>query len=430
MSASSTKVNRIALVDVDSCFASCERIFHPQLNGVPVVVLSNNDGCVVAMSREAKALGIEMGVPWFKIEAWAKKAGVVARSSNYELYGSISARIMRILRDYSATVDVYSIDEAFLHLYDTPEQLIRLGRRIRDRVLRDLGIPVSVGIASTRTLAKIASKGAKKSPGLQGVASFDAYTPERADRILASIPVGDVWGVGKRTEKKLTTMNISTALDLKGQDDRHMRRLFNVNMARTVLELQGTPCIDIDDRDATRKFNVTFSRSFSSPVTSPEKLRQVLSIYAQNVSHRLRTQGLEAGSLWAFAATSYHRPPFHSISDAAAIEPRSTNPTIIFRTAERLIIPKMIPGTRYVRAGISLGDLAPTGTSPMLSMFAPDDRANRLGDLVDAINTTTGTRSIGLGLAGLKNAPSWQMRRDLLSNRGTTHWNELMTVHA
>jgi DNA polymerase V len=425
-------VSRFALVDVDSCFAACERVFHPELEGRPIVVLSNNDGCVVARSREAKALGIEMGVPWFKIRAQAERMGVVARSSNYELYGSISRRIMEILGGFTPAVEVYSIDEAFLRLHGSPQGLVGEARAIRERVRHDLGIPVSVGIAPTRTLAKLASHGAKRSRGLGGVASLDAYGPERLDAILTATPVGDLWGIGRRLCARLEDLGIVTARQLRDADAMAMRRRFSVNVERTVLELRGTPCIEIEERDSQRRGQVMFSRSFSTPVTGTEAMHQVLSIYAQNVTRRLRQQGSVAGSVYAFAATSWHdrSQAFHQIGEAAALPERTDDPVSVMRAATRMILPRMIPGNRYVRAGISVSDLAQRGAEPMLPLFQPDEHGSRLGDLIDRVNAALGRDAVGLGLAGLKHPPDWQMRRDMLSNRATTHWAELATVHA
>lgn len=430
MPASSGVTTRTMLVDVDSCFAACERVFHPELEGRPLVVLSNNDGCVVARSREAKALGIPMGEPWFKLRAWASRQGVVARSSNYELYGSLSRRVMDILGGFSARVEVYSIDEAFLTVRGTTDEITSVGREIRRRILHDLGLPVSVGIAPTRTLAKLASRGAKRSLGLGGVASIDHYQSAQLDAILEATPVADLWGIGHRLERRLAALSIVTARALRDSDPHQMRRRFNVNVARTVLELQGIPCIEVEQRDVPRKGQIMFSRSFSTPVTTTTQLHQVLSIYAQHVTRRLRSQSTVAGSVWAFASTSWHVEPVHHISGAVAVTPRTDSPLTVLQAASRMLLPRMNPGQRYVRAGICLSDLAPAGAQPTFDMFAPDSRGGELGALVDRVNAKVGRGAVGLGLAGFKTPPDWQMRRDLLSNRGTTHWAELATVTA
>ncbi|MFT8395934.1 translesion error-prone DNA polymerase V autoproteolytic subunit [Propionibacterium sp.] len=252
MPAPAAPLTRFALVDVDSCFCACERVFHPELEGRPLVVLSNNDGCVVARSREAKALGIQMGMPWFKIKSWAGHRGVVARSSNYELYGSLSGRIMAILRTFTPNVEVYSIDEAFLRLRGTGRGLVEEAQAIRARIRHNLGIPVSVGIAGTRTLAKLASHGAKHTPSLDGVASLDSYRPGQVDAILEATPVGELWGVGRRLAARLEALGVATACQLRDADPKAMRRRFSVNLERAILELRGVACIDIGDRDPGR----------------------------------------------------------------------------------------------------------------------------------------------------------------------------------
>lgn len=423
-------LTRYALVDVDSCFAACERVLHPGLVGRPVVVLSNNDGCVIARSQEAKALGVAMGTPWFRIATWADRHGVVARSSNYELYGSLSRRIMEILGEYTASLQVYSIDEAFLLLRGTLPELLGTARRIRARILHDLGMPVSVGIAPTRTLAKLASHGAKHTPALGGVASTDCYSPEQLRTILATTPIGDLWGVGRRLEKRLRAQHFQTALDLSLADPHRLRARFGLGVTRTSLELRGVPCVEIGSRDAARTGQVMFSRSFSTPVTTSSEMHQVLSVYAQNVTRRLRAQGSEAGSVWAFAATSWYVQPVHQIADAVAVQPRTDNPVTVLRAALGLILPRMIPEKRYVRAGISLGDLAPAGRQPVLEPFAVDPRRSQIGTLIDEVNAVAGKPVIGLGYAALPSPPDWQMRREMRSNRGTTHWDELTTVRA
>ena len=424
-------VGRVALVDVDSCFAACERVFHPALATVPLTVLSNNDGCVVARSREAKSLGVPMGEPWFKLRPWASRNGVVARSSNYELYGSLSRRLMQLLGGFSASVEVYSIDEAFLGFRAaTPPDLTEVGPTSRAQARHHIGLPVSVGIASTRTLAKLASRGAKHSPALGGVASLDDYPAAQVDAILEATAVEDLWGIGPRLTRRLSALGIENARQLRDSDPSAMRRRFNVNVARTILELRGVSCIEPGERDAPRTGQVMFSRSFSTPITTTRELHQVLSIYAQHVTRRLRGQQTVAGAVWAFASTSWYTEPVHHISDSTALTPRTDSPITVLQAASRMLLPRMTPGHRYVRAGICLSDLAPAGAQPMLEPFAADTRGGQLGALVDRINSRVGRGAVGLGYAGLKTPPDWQMRRDMLSNRATTHWAELATVYA
>ncbi|MFC0247293.1 MULTISPECIES: Y-family DNA polymerase [Citricoccus] len=421
----------IALVDCASFYASCERVFDPSLENRPVVVLSNNDGCVVAMSQEAKALGIPMGMPWFKLEPVAAAQGIVARSSNYELYGSLSARVMEVIGRHAAWQEVYSIDESFIGLRGTVEELVQLGRRIREDVARCTGIPVRVGIAPTKTLAKVALLGVKRSAPLAevGVCHFGGYSPTQRDAILASIPVTDLWGVAGRLGRRLANLNIHTAADLAAQDPGQMRRRFSVVLERTVRELRGTPCIPLEEEPRQYKDQLIYSRSFSEPVTTTPAMRQVLSIYAQQLASRLRSAGQQARVLTAWASTS----PFatdqepHSPQVSAVLPVPTAEPLTIARGS--LGLAELIrPGTRYVRAGVVLTDLRPAGQAETLPGLGPPGEGRQLGPTLDAVVARFGVGSIGLGYGGLGTPPSWQMRRAMLSPRATTHWDELVTV--
>lgn len=426
----SATVRRTLLIDVDSCFAACERIFHPELRGRPIVVLSNNDGCVIARSREAKRLGVAMGTPWFEIKELAEAKGIVAKSSNYELYGSISGRIMDTLREFCARVDVYSIDEAFCTLSGTPHSIISVARKIRETIAQTIGIPVSIGIAPTKTLAKIASKSAKNIPFLEGVASFDGLSRAQMDTILSNVPVDDLWGVGRKWGARLRTLGIDNARQLRDLPPEIMRKKFNVNMARMILELRGSPCIEIDDRDATRQGQVMFSRSFSSPIQTMRELEQVLSIYSQKVTTRLRRQGLDAGSVWAFASSAWYKEPFVRIQAGCDLSVRTDSPVEVYRAARSLLFPRYKPGIPLVRAGVALYDIRPRGSVPVLDPFQATQASQHLGKIIDDVNHHVGEGSVGLGLGGMKQPPRWQMKREMLSNRATTHWEELAIVKA
>ncbi|XKH58571.1 Y-family DNA polymerase (plasmid) [Citricoccus nitrophenolicus] len=428
-----TPERMIALVDCQSFYASCERAFDPALEGRPVVVLSNNDGCVVAMSQEAKDLKIPMGTPWFKLKAAAGAQGVVARSSNYELYGSMSARVMSIIGRHAAWQEVYSIDESFIGMRGTPEDLIAAGRRIREDVMRSTGIPVRVGIAPTKNLAKVALLGVKRSPALAatGVCHFGIYTGPQREAILDSIAVTDLWGVAGRLGRRLANLNIHTAADLARQDPSAMRKKFSVMVERIVRELNGTPCIPLEEAPRQYKDQIIYSRSFSEPVTTTTAMRQVLSIYAQQLASRLRDGGQEARVLTAWASTS----PF-----ASDQEPHSpqVNTVLPVPTAEPLTIARGAlglaeltrPGTRYVRAGVVLTDLRPAGQSEALPGLGPAGEGRNVGPALESIQARFGSTSIGLGYGGLGTPPSWQMSRAMLSPRCTTHWDEVLEVKA
>lgn len=419
----------IAIVDCASFFASCERVFHPELEGKRIVVLSNNDGCVVAMSQEAKMLKIPMGIPWFKLRAWAQTHAVIAKSSNYELYGSISARVMAIIGRHSAWQEVYSIDEAFIEVSGTPDEVIEKCRAIRTEVFRATGIPVRIGVARTKTLAKLAILGAKQNPEFDGVCHLDKYEPQRVEEILAAIHVTELWGVGRKYGKRLAELSIHSAKDLRDADARYLRKRFSVVLQRTVYELRGIRCIELDE---TREYKdqLIFSRSFSTPVTTVEEMQQVLSIYAQKVSTRLRKQQQVARTISAWAMTGHHNEAGWHSAHAAATLPTHTNEPILIAKAAKALLPKIRPGTRYARAGVVLTDLSPETNLAPLDLFVPEFEGRRIGVTLDAINDRVGPHAIGVGRGGLQKAPVWNMRREMLSERGTTQWDELREVRA
>ncbi|MFV0433051.1 MAG: Y-family DNA polymerase [Leucobacter sp.] len=426
---SSEPERMIALVDCESFYASCERVFHPSLDEKPVVVLSNNDGCVVAMSREAKHLEIPMGTPWFKLEGYARAAGVVARSSNYELYGSLSTRVMEIIGRFSAWQEVYSIDESFIGLTGTVDELTQIGHEIRAEVLRCVGIPVRVGIGRSKTLAKLASRGAKADLTLGGVCHIGRYSPAHLDRIMAATAVDDLWGVASRTRKKLAGLGIFTAADLRDATPKWIRKRFSVVLERTVLELNGIPCIPLD---VPREFKdqLIFSRSFSTPVTTAAEMHQVLSIYSQKVSSRLRRHDQVAGVVTAWAMTSWYATgETHTASISMGLPTETDDPIAITKAAGQLA-PRIRHGAKYVRAGVVLTALRPRGAQTPLEIFQPQFEGRRVGDTLDAIERHLGPGVIGVGRSGLKTPPAWNMRRDMLSRRATTHWDELCVVYA
>lgn len=424
---------RIALVDVNSCYVSCERIFDPSLEGKPVVVLSNNDGCVVARSDEVKALGIENGTPWFQIEPRIRAGQlppIEYRSSNYELYGEISARVVELLGRYSAWQEVYSIDESFLGVSGTTRELAMLGREIRRTIRRNVGLPVCVGIGPSKTLAKLANKGAKKHPSLAGVADIDWWSPEQLDEILDSTHVTDLWGVAERTSKRLAALDIHTARELRDADPKLIRKKFSVVLQRTLYELRGVDCIPLE-QERSAKDQLIYSRMFATPVTSIPDMEQVLSVYAQRVSQRLRKQGSVAKTMTLFAGTSpYAESPYRSAAAAATFAQATDDPITISKTAIAALRPRLEHGARYVRAGVVLTGITPKTSHAYLELFQPDYDTRQLGETLDAITRRHGAAAVGLGLAGIRKGPVWTMKRGRLSPRATTHWSELAIAHA
>jgi len=419
----------IALVDMNSAFVSMERVFDPTLHNRPVVVLSNNDGCVVARSPEAKALGIPMGYPWFKLEATAKQHSLVAKSSNYELYGQMSSRVMGVLSRFSAWLEIYSIDEAFLGLKGSLEDLHALGKQIKDEVFRLTGLPVCVGIAKTKTGAKLANEAGKKVEALGGVCVWDRVPETTRERVLARLPVIEVWGIGPRVTKRLNAMGIFTVKDFRDADPIQIRNKFSIVQMRTLLELRGTPCIPLEE-EREIKDQLIYSRSFAEPVTNSDDMDQVLSIYAQMASTRLHRHDREAKVLTAWAMTSYFNDDqSHQPAVTVALPGYSADPVDLMKAAKNLL-PKIRPGTRYARAGIVVTDLRPVGAQPMFDEFMTPHEAKNIGELLEHIRSEHGPAAIGLGRAGLREGPAWQMRRNMMSPRYTTHWDELLTVKA
>lgn len=426
------------LADADSFYASCERVFDPALAGRPVVVLSNNDGCVVARSREAKALGIPEGQPWFKLREFARMHGVTARSSNYELYASISRRMMRVMDQWLPGRVAYSIDECFL---DPPRaDADRTLRLMRHAILRGVGVPVTVTMAPTRTLAKLLSHWAKHTPGTGGAAVWDDLDPTLRETIMRSTPVGDVWGVGRRNAPRLTAMGLTDAMRLRDADQTAIRRRFGVNLARTVLELNGVPCVELaggDAVDGRREHMIVYSRMFGRPVTDTDGLRAVAGVHAQHAAVRLRRQGSLARLVGAWAATSPYRADYRTAGGWLRPEDPTDDPSEIATLAARILADHCPTGLRWARAAVILTDLTDRDTYMTLPGLEP--RLDEgLADAIDRINHRYGAMHAGIGYAGLRGAgrddtdtgADWRMRRTMLSPRATTRWDEIAIARA
>lgn len=423
----------IAHVDVNSAYASFERVFNPALEEVPLVVLSNNDGMVVAASREAKALGLDLGKPWFELRPDAGRLGVAAVSSNYELYGDMSRRVMEVLERFTHDLDVYSIDEAFLAVdrrtAADPAAMIRLGVDIRVTLRRLLGVPVCVGIAPTRTLAKLANRAAKKIPGFGGVCVWPAVDAGWRERLMRALPTSQVWGIASRLERRLGGHGVLTVWDLATADPARIRQLFNVVVMRTALELRGIACIGPEEDRTGRKQQIIVSRSFSEKVTEAAVMRQALSIYAQQAASRLVRHHQVARTLTAFAGTSHWADDKHHPSVVVRLPFPTADPVELTRAAHRLL-PQIVHGARYARAGLLLSDLTTAGAQRPFEIFRSPHEDAGIATLIDRVHKKTGKDSLGLGYAGFRPGPSWQMRRAMLTPRATTHWAELTTVRA
>lgn len=420
--------NLIFHIDINSCYVACERILDPSLEGKPVVVLSNNDGCVIALSSEAKALGYRMGDPWFKVELRAAAQGVIARSSNYELYGDVSNRVMSVLQEQAADFEQYSIDEAFLTAPVSIAEAKALARSLKDQLARRVGVPVCVGVATSKTLAKLANKTAKKVPALGGICVWDALPKERRDALFATLPAAEVWGVGSRTTVKLEKMGIRTIGELAAAPPHIIRKKFSVVLMRTVLELNGVSAIPLE-QERVFKEQLIYSRAFSTPIESRQQMQQVLSIYAQRAAGRLSRGEQLAGLLTAFCGTSpvssgqSHHPAIH-----IKLPGKTADPMILTRAAVQLLEKVDFGSVSYVRAGVMLSDLVPAGVHIPLEDLGYVHERRDIAGLLSQVQEKCGAGSLGLGLAGFATPADWEMRRDLLSPRGTTHWDELVRV--
>jgi DNA polymerase V len=416
----------IALVDCNNFYASCERVFQPKLRGKPVVVLSNNDGCVIARSNEAKALGIEMGAPWHLSKDRFRKAGVVVRSSNYTLYGDMSGRVMRVLADFTPNLEIYSIDEAFLGLNGFELRLEAHARELRQTVLQWTGIPVSVGIAPTKTLAKVANRLAKKDPTSGGVRWLLDEASQR--EALAKLELTDLWGIARRLAERLHAIGITTPLELRDADHRLIRERFSVVLERMVMELQGVACIGLEEVTPDRK-SLVASRSFGQAVETRAGLEEAVSIYTARAAEKMRRQNLATASLAVWVETNSFKPNERQYNASKAVRlPVATADTgklVAAATAALRIIFK--PGYRYKKAGVTFLDLVPAGQVQGALFDRPDDaRSVKRMRAIDALNTRYGRGTISFGTAGERQA--WALRREFMSPRYTTVWDELLRV--
>jgi DNA polymerase V len=417
-----------ALVDCNNFYASCEKLFRPDLKDTPVVVLSNNDGCVVARSREAKLLGIKMGVPVFQIKAEMQRHGILAFSSNYALYADLSSRVMRTLEEMAPRVEVYSIDEAFLDLtgIESVLSLVEFGQQVRERIGHWIGITVCVGIAPTKTLAKLANHAAKKYPATQGV--VDLTNPDRQRRLLALVPVDDVWGVGRRLSKRLNALGITTALDLANASPRAIRDQFSVVLERTVRELNGESCIELEEIPPTKK-QIICSRSFGVKVTHFELLREAVCEYATRATEKLRKEQQQAKVMTVFIRTSPFKDnePQYSNSASGELLMPSCDTRDFIELANHLLKRIWKDGFRYAKAGVMLSDFYDPG------MFQPglfDDVSTRSNSqqLMSVLDTINQSGAGKVFFAGQGTKKDWSMKREHLSPAYTTRWDQLPRV--
>lgn len=414
-----------SLVDCNSFYVSCELLFRPDLRGRPVVSLSNNDGCVVSRNNEAKALGIAMGQPYFQLRDLLEHHGLIAFSSNYALYGNLSARVMSVLRDLAPRIEVYSIDEAFLDLTGLREPLPLYGRRVKAEVQRLTGIPVGVGIAPTKTLAKLANWCAKKHTR-SGV--VDLTDPARQEKLLRLAPVGEVWGIGRKLSAKLEAMNVATAWDLAQQDPAFIRKAFNIVVEKTVRELRGESCFPLGDGPEPKKM-IACSRSFSERVTDLEQLREAVASYTSRAAEKLRAQGDYCRLLQVYIRTSGFNPgePHYGRTASVPLPCPSHDTRDLVQAALAGLESIYRPGYRYQKAGVMLLEFVSPGQIQD-DLFAPAPRpgSEALMATLDKINARMGRGTVRL--ARVPAAPGWGMRQELKSPGYVSRWNELRRV--
>lgn len=417
----------IALVDCNSFYCSCERVFNPSLNNKPVVVLSNNDGCVIARTDEAKALGIAMGIPVFKIRELIKKHKVHVFSSNFTLYGDFSARVMQTLNEFSPELEVYSIDEAFLSFKSmTEKQAIELSHEIVQRVYKYTGIPISVGLGSTKVLAKAANRIAKKyKVQTKGVHSL--LQPEKKRQSLINFPVEDIWGVGRKSAAKLNSYNIKTAWQLSQANEKLVQKLLGIHGRRIIKELNGQMCLSMDVIFEPQK-SILSSRSFGNPIQKLEDLEQAVANHITTASEKLRRQGSVAGFISVFIRTSpYKNAPQYFNSATLNLETGTCVTHKLIHKSFALLKTIYKPGYDYKKCGILLGDLKQKGPNQMSFFEASDSpKEEALMQTLDRINNYYGKNTLKYAAAGTN--PFWKMLSEMKSQGYTTRWSELMAL--
>ena len=424
----------IALSDGNNFYVSCERVFQPELEGKPVVVLSNNDGCVVARSQEVRALGVAMGVPWFKLRDLAKQHGIIAKSSNYTLYGDMSQRMHSVIGQFAPEQEIYSIDETFLDLTGFKRDLIDYGQQIRQRVRQWTGIPVCVGIGSSKTLAKLANHCAKKThvqTMANGVTDLNQLSPSDLKELFSRVEVGEVWGVGRRIRERLNGMGIETVQQLKDSSVSRIKSEFNVVLARTVAELNGEACLSIEEI-APPKQQIMSSRSFGQPVFMLDDLNEAVVSYTSRAAEKLRKQAHVAGAIQVFVQTNPFKadePQYNNGVTVKLLHP--TNNSFLLAEAALYGLKRIFrQGYAYKKAGVMLTALIQANQVPvdLFSGFEEPEtqRAKNLMATLDAINAKMGRGTVRSAGEGMRK--SWAMRSDNKSKAYTTDWKQLAIV--
>ena len=425
---SSLKQAFFALVDCNNFYVSCERVFQPHLEGRPVVVLSNNDGCVVARSNEVKVLGLPMGAPAFKWKAFFARHKVEVFSSNYALYSDMSDRVMSALNSLAPEIEIYSHDEAFLFFPGKwPKNVESYARTIRREVKKRTGIPVSIGLSRTKTLAKAANKLAKTVPEFAGV--LDLERRQDKDRLLRSLPVGDIWGIGPRYAKRLPQFGIHTAYELREADQSWIRKKLTITGLQTVLELRGVPCFELTTQPQPAK-SLVRSRSFGRPVTEISELREAVSSHVHSAARRLRASSQTAACLHVFVHTNRFKPePQYSPCKSICLSQATNHTQPLLTAALQLLEQVYKKGYAFQKAGVMLTNLQPEGTRQLTfwETGAQDrETSKHLLQAMDRINARYGKNTVHYACTGLDK--KWEMRREKMSPEFTTNWADIPGV--
>lgn len=425
----------IALIDGNNFYVSCERVFNPALNGRPVVVLSNNDGCAVSRSAEAKALGISMAQPWFQLRDRVEQAGLVGLSSNYTLYAEMSQRMMRILGQFAPVQEIYSIDECFLDLSGIATDRSAYGQAMRQRVLQWLGLPTCVGIGASKTLAKLANHCAKKQPQWQGVCDLTALDPREQARLFDSLPVAAVWGVGTQLAQQLQAQGIDSVRALQEADAKTLRRRYSVVLERTIWELRGQSCLSLDDLPPPKQQIMT-SRSFGREVFTLPQLKQAVSAYVTRATQKLRAQNSRAGLVQVMLRTSPFRTdqPYYANAATIPLTPHTDDTRRLIHAAQHALDALYQPGNAYQKTGVLLLDLQPKSQPRTGDLFTPTeatasaeiDKSAALMRVLDQINQRMGKGAIQFAAEGIN--PPWAMQRNHHSPNYLSRWDQLAIV--
>ena len=418
----------IALADVNSCYTACESVFEPAIRNKPIITLSNNDGCIVALNRRAKEAGVPKFEPYFKIKPICDHHDIIVRSSNYELYGDLSAKLMQVIAGFGGTKRhyVYSIDEIFLELMDglkNRQDLMEYGTLLRRTVWKQTRLPISIGIGPTLTLAKAGSHAAKKLPGYNGVATLT--TQQEWEPVLAQMQTSDIWGIGSRISKRLALMNIDNALQLSRMPPSEAKRNFSIEVERTVRELNGEKVKQWDNVRADKQ-QIFSTRSVGERITKREDLRQAICQHASTVARKARSQGSLAVHMLVFATSSPYDKHPASFRFSHTFSTPTNDSRLITSAAANGLVRLFKPGVAYYRVGVGLLEMTPA-RNRQLSLLEKDKSSPALMKVMDEINAKYGNGTAILAAQGIQQ--KWQMRRDFLSPQYTTRWSDIPTIY-